>query len=144
MRRRAWLSSAVLLAVVAALGLAGCSAEQQPAPAPRIIEPAPPIPAPRTPEPAPAARSNPALVLAPGGNTAVLFGGLTASGFAADTWILPLGGDPTWQESDVGEPLPAARSSHDTAVAGAALYLFGGLSDKGPLADLWHLDLTGD
>ncbi|HZG89222.1 MAG TPA: right-handed parallel beta-helix repeat-containing protein [Pseudonocardia sp.] len=55
MRRRAWLSSAVLLAVVAALGLAGCSAEQQPAPAPRIIEPAPPIPAPRTPEPAPAA-----------------------------------------------------------------------------------------
>lgn len=92
-------------------------------------------------EDGPAARSNPALAVDATNKRAILVDGFTESGFVADTWTLPLGDDPTWQESAVGEPVPAARSSHDAAIAGTALYLFGGLSDTGPLADLWQLDL---
>lgn len=95
-------------------------------------------------EDGPAARSNPALAVDPANGRAILIDGLTESGFTADTWTLPLGDDQTWQETAVDGPLPAARSSHDTAVVSTALYLFGGLSDEGPLADLWQLDLESN
>ncbi len=92
----------------------------------------------------PAARSNPALVIDPANARALLLHGLTENGNAADAWALALDhAEATWTEvaPTADGDVPAARFSHDAAILGDRLYLFGGNGDGGALADLWALDL---
>jgi hypothetical protein len=98
----------------------------------------------RTVEAAPRARSNPALVYDGGRERALLFGGLTDQGYAADLWSLSLLGDdsvepPIWTR--LAQTGPTPRASHDAVMTGPWLYLFGGYGDAGVLGDLWVLDV---
>lgn len=96
-------------------------------------------------EAGPGARSNPAMVVEPGGDDALLFGGLTEAGYAADLWTLPLGDAAAiWTETGVAGATPSPRASHDAVVAGTRLYLYGGIGDDGALGDLWALPLGGE
>lgn len=92
----------------------------------------------------PGARSNPALVVEPGGEGALLFGGLTEAGYAADLWTLPLGdAAATWTQSGAAGAAPSPRASHDAVVSGDCVFLYGGIGDDGALGDLWVLPLGG-
>lgn len=93
-----------------------------------------------TPAAGPAPRSNPALVWDSGRQRAVLFGGLTEGGYAADLWIGGFDGEAfVWEERPVAGPAP--RASHDAVLIGNALYLFGGTNADGVFNDLWRLTL---
>ena len=94
-----------------------------------------------TPAGGPAPRSNPALVLDDERSRALLLDGLTGDGYVADAWLLALAGEPAWTEMAADGEVPSPRASHDAAVAGDRLYLFGGSGPDGALADLWALDL---
>lgn len=89
----------------------------------------------------PSARSNPALIYDSGRERALLMGGLTEAGYAADLWALALLGDaqPVWTPLAANGPAP--RASHDAAITGPWLYCFGGYADAGVLNDLWVLDV---
>lgn len=90
----------------------------------------------------PTPRSNPAMVVEPGGAQALLFGGLTEAGYAADLWALPLGGEAAiWEDAAAGGEAPSPRASHDATVAADRVYVYGGIGDAGALADLWTLPL---
>jgi hypothetical protein len=91
----------------------------------------------------PAARSNPALVGDPDGERALLVGGLTDGGHVLDLWSLPLGGGAAqgWEALAVAGQGPSPRASHDATISDGALYLFGGSSGTGAMADLWRLKL---
>lgn len=93
-----------------------------------------------TPPDGPAARSNPALVLDDVSGTTRLIAGLTEAGYAADAWALDqTSGAPVWTEEIPGAAMPTPRASHDAVGLNGDLYLFGGFSDAGVLADLWVL-----
>lgn len=93
-----------------------------------------------TPATGPDARSNPGLVLT-AGEEMILFGGLTAAGYANDAWSGSFqDGVLAWRSLDTATPSPGPRASHDMAVLGSRVYLFGGLGDAGALDDLWVLD----
>lgn len=93
-----------------------------------------------TPAASPAARSNPALVRDDLSGSTWLIAGLTEAGYAADAWRLDLtDGTPAWVEELPGAVLPSPRASHDAAALNGDLYLFGGYSDAGVLADFWVL-----
>lgn len=95
-----------------------------------------------TPENGPAARSNPALAWHRPSSTVVLTGGLTDVGPSDELWIGALASDRfSWTQITATGPAPSPRSSHDAAVSNGRLYLFGGQSAAGPLADLWKLRL---
>jgi hypothetical protein len=95
-----------------------------------------------TPAAGPAPRSNPALVLAAGGEAAWLIGGLTDAGYTADLWRLDLAEDAaTWAEVPAGDG-PSPRASHDATISNGRVYLFGGTSDEGAFADLWTAQLS--
>lgn len=95
-----------------------------------------------TPAAGPAPRSNPAMVWDPLQEQAVLFGGLTEAGYAADLWAGRFDGDAfVWTEQTAGGLGPAPRASHDAVQVGNAIYLFGGTSAEGTYNDLWRLSL---
>ena len=97
-----------------------------------------------TPTESPAPRSNPALVRDEAAGTIWLVDGLTEAGYIADLWQLDLGGNaPRWGGVPQGASIPAARASHDATALGRDIYLFGGFSNDGALADLWVLSETG-
>jgi N-acetylneuraminic acid mutarotase len=97
-----------------------------------------------TPAESPAPRSNPALIRDEASGEIWLIGGLTEAGYAADLWALDLGNPaPAWQAVTQADAVPSSRASHDAAVLDGAVYLFGGTSDAGPLADLWLLSGAG-
>jgi hypothetical protein len=96
-----------------------------------------------TPASSPAARSNPALVVDPARERAVLVGGLTADGYAADAWTLPMAEGAGWEPLATAGEAPTPRASHDAVVAGDRLYLLGGSGDAGTTGDLWALALGG-
>jgi N-acetylneuraminic acid mutarotase len=85
----------------------------------------------------PAARLNPTLVSDEAGR-ALLFGGSTDDGPAADVWRL----DPAtseWTQLTSSVDMPPARESHAAAwnpVMGQMI-IFGGLGENGALNDLW-------
>lgn len=92
-----------------------------------------------TPVTGPDARSNPGLVLT-SGQELILFGGLTAAGYAGDAWRGTLrDGGLAWRVLDIAATSPTPRASHDMAKLGSRIYLFGGLGDAGALSDLWVL-----
>ena len=99
-----------------------------------------------TPADGPAARSNPALVFDPRGQRALLIGGLTDAGYAADLWSR----HPTTRRLRPGTPgnstvtSPPARASHDAVMTRGDLYLFGGTGDAGIFDDLWRLSFAED
>lgn len=73
-----------------------------------------------------------------------MVGGLTEAGPAADVWIGQIDGDRfTWTELSGAVDTIEGRSSHDMTVVGDDIYLFGGLGQNGPLADLWRFTLSG-
>ena len=91
---------------------------------------------------APEPRSNPALVYDEPRGRALLFGGLTERGPDARLWVLRHGDSgPSWAELGVEGEGPSPRSSHDAALIGPRLYLFGGTGEGGPINDLWSLDI---
>jgi hypothetical protein len=94
-------------------------------------------------EPMPAPRSNPALVIDPERDRALLLAGLTADGYVGDLWSLALEGMPdmAWTQLTIDGDAPSARGSLDAVISGDNLYLFGGISDQGALADLWQLNI---
>jgi hypothetical protein len=96
-----------------------------------------------TPPASPAARSNPALVRDDAAGAIWLVDGLTEAGYAADLWTLDLAQTPLWSDVAQGADVPAPRASHDAAALDGAVYLFGGIGDAGPLADLWVLPSEG-
>ena len=87
----------------------------------------------------PTPRSNPAFVADTAGGRALLLGGLTDGGYAADLWALTLGEYTLWQTITFAGEWPAARASHDTVYTDGQLYLFGGTSAEGAFGDLWTL-----
>lgn len=94
-----------------------------------------------TPATGPAARSNPALIQDEDSSRIWLVDGLTEGGYAADLWMLDLGGDaPGWVEVSPADVVPAPRASHDAALLDGDVYLFGGFGDEGALADFWRLE----
>ena len=94
-----------------------------------------------TPSTSPAARSNPALVRDDANGVIRLIDGLTKAGYTADLWTLDLTGEvPAWVESSRGSVVPEPRASHDATILNGDIYLFGGNSNLGPLADFWVLD----
>ena len=98
-----------------------------------------------TPLTSPAARSNPALVRDDATGLIRLVDGLTGAGYTADLWALDLtGGAPAWVEKAQGGVVPEPRASHDAAYLDGDIYLFGGNSNAGPLADFWVLDEAVD
>jgi N-acetylneuraminic acid mutarotase len=98
-----------------------------------------------TPSTSPAARSNPALVRDDADGAVWLVDGLTEAGYTADLWMLDLIGDePAWVEIAQGSVVPEPRASHDAAYLDGDIYLFGGNSNAGPLADFWVLDEAVD
>jgi hypothetical protein len=91
---------------------------------------------------APSARSNPAFVWDAGREQALLFGGLTEAGYDAELWTLSVEGEGlAWTAAAAGEG-PAPRASHDMAITGPNLYLFGGTNADGARDDLWLLDVS--
>lgn len=99
-----------------------------------------------TPAGGPAARSNPALIHDDDSHGTWLVDGLTGNGYAADLWSLDLaaGGDaPGWVETSPAGIAPEPRASHDAAVLGGDVYLFGGFGNNGALADFWLLTGAG-
>ena len=97
-----------------------------------------------TPTTGPAPRSNPALVLDADHERVLLIDGLTEAGYVADIWALRLGGNamPSWEQAASGGEAPAPRASHDATVVHQRVYLFGGNTDSGPVADLWAMSLS--
>jgi hypothetical protein len=90
----------------------------------------------------PSARSNPAFVWDGPRKQALLFGGLTESGYDAGLWSLAGEAESlAWTNSTPAEG-PPARASHDLAITGPRLYLFGGTNPDGARNDLWLLDLS--
>ncbi len=98
-----------------------------------------------TPSVSPAARSNPALVRDDADGAIRLVDGLTEAGYVADLWALDLTGEaPAWLETAQGSVVPEPRASHDATILDGDIYLFGGNSSAGPLADFWVLNALGD
>jgi hypothetical protein len=98
-----------------------------------------------TPSASPPARSNPALVRDDAKGMIRLIDGLTEAGYTADLWTLDLAGEaPAWVETAQGDVVPEPRASHDATVEDGDVYLFGGNSNAGPLADFWVLDELGE
>jgi hypothetical protein len=98
-----------------------------------------------TPSVSPAARSNPALVRDDADGAIWLVDGLTEAGYVADLWALDLTGEaPAWLETAQGSVVPEPRASHDATILDGDIYLFGGNSSTGPLADFWVLNALGD
>jgi Galactose oxidase, central domain/Kelch motif len=98
-----------------------------------------------TPSASPAARSNPALVRDDANGVIWLIDGLTEAGYTADLWTLDLSGEaPAWIETSQGSVVPEPRASHDATILDGDIYLFGGNSNLGPLADFWVLDSAGE
>ena len=94
-----------------------------------------------TPSVSPAARSNPALVRDDANGVIRLIDGLTEAGYSADLWTLDLTGEtPAWVERSQGSVVPDPRASHDATILNDDVYLFGGQSNAGPLADFWVLN----
>ncbi len=88
----------------------------------------------------PAARTNPAMAFHPDPAQLVMFGGRTERGDSADLWLATRdAGRWEWTEITPAGDWPTARSSHDLALAGAGLYLFGGNTANGPMNDFWRL-----
>jgi Galactose oxidase, central domain len=123
----------------------GCSSGYGPCPQGDLwaFDPAERTWAPIENEPTPAPRSNPALAIDPERDRALLLAGLTADGYAGDLWSLALGATPdmAWTQLNIDGDAPSARSSLDAVISGDNLYLFGGISDQGALADLWQLNI---
>ena len=98
-----------------------------------------------TPAAGPAARANPALIHDEASARTWVIDGLTEGGYTADLWMLDLGGDaPGWVELSPVDVAPAPRASHDAALLGGDIYLFGGFGPEGALADFWRLEGAGD
>ena len=123
----------------------GCSSGYGPCPQGDLwaFDPAERTWAPIENDPAPSPRSNPAFVIDPERDRALLIAGLTADGYAADVWSLALGDatDGTWAQVTIEGEGPSARGSLDAVISGDNLYLFGGIGDQGVLADLWQLNI---
>jgi len=123
----------------------GCSSGYGPCPQGDLwtFDPAERTWAPVENDPTPAPRSNPALVIDPARDRALLLAGLTADGYAGDLWSLALGGrtDGKWTQLTIDGDVPSARGSLDAVISGDTLYLFGGIGDQGVLADLWQLNI---
>jgi hypothetical protein len=99
-----------------------------------------------TPASGPTARSNPALIHDSHSGSTWLIDGLTEAGYTADLWTLDLaagGGAPGWVETSPAGAAPEPRASHDAAVLGGDVYLFGGFGANGALADFWLLTGVG-
>ncbi|MCA9716705.1 MAG: hypothetical protein KC468_18680 [Myxococcales bacterium] len=64
----------------------------------------------------------------------MVIGGEGADGLVDDAWALVDGG---WAPAAAGAP--SERKASAVVVADGVVWLFGGLGDDGPLADLWRL-----
>jgi hypothetical protein len=96
-----------------------------------------------TPATGPDARSNPAMTRSPAGSATLLVGGLTEAGYAGDAWVGTLtDGAFAWTAVQPGGEAPSPRASHDMAMLGDRVFLFGGTGDAGPLGDLWSATLA--
>lgn len=92
------------------------------------------------PMPAPGARNLYGATLDATGARWYVTGGNTPDGPASDTWVYAVAMD-AWTKLEAATP-PPARDSSDAAVAGSALYIFGGHDGTSEIADTWALDLA--
>ena len=98
-----------------------------------------------TPSASPAARSNPALVRDDANGMIRLIDGLTEAGLHRRSLAARSHGRGACLGRDrAGDVVPEPRASHDATILDGAVYLFGGNSNAGPLADFWVLDELGE
>jgi hypothetical protein len=93
----------------------------------------------------PAARAEHSVIIDPGGNRMIVFGGRDASGEFNDTWEFNWsGGFPIWKEWTIDGAVPPARSGHAAVFDpdGNRMIVFGGRSGNQNLNDAWELDLS--
>lgn len=91
----------------------------------------------------PPGRRNHVAIYDLAGDRLVISGGY-ALGDSADTWALPMEGQPVWKRLAMSGAVPAGRERHSAYYDDAArrLVIFGGRSGSTTLGDLWALPLT--
>jgi hypothetical protein len=91
----------------------------------------------------PSARRNHVSVYDPVEDRLVISGGYVL-GDSADTWSLPIEGQPVWKRLATSGPVPVGRERHSGSYDPLArrLVIFGGRSGATTLSDAWTLPLT--
>lgn len=81
-------------------------------------------------------------VMVPAGDKIILHGGMSASTFYDDLYILNPS-IPNWTKIVQKQAKPCARTAHSAfaSLTGSVLYIFGGMSSDGALADLHKLNI---
>jgi tRNA wybutosine-synthesizing protein 3 len=74
------------------------------------------------------------------GDTMVIFGGYSGSGYENSVYVCSLS-TAHWQQLETKGDIPSPRSAHTAALVGSKMYVFGGWNGVNCMNDLYELDL---